>query len=343
LPFLSGSLALGLLALEFGVRRFMPYFDPRNRVVCRLNEEGLLLGVPSMTYRHGVPKGEFFVTVAFNHYGFRDSKDFLQASTNDIFVVGDSQTYGFGVEESNRFSTRLEQEVNTPVFNIAMPSNDFQGYGRLLAFAERHGGHVRNLIIGVCMENDLLDYSKAGDAPPDDDPGARPRPVRGRILLWLKSRSPLFLCCLATVHKNAFLRRLSERAGMARGIEDSTRANQDDPQILAASRDALLKIARPYDTVVLIIPSRVLWHGRHVEIEQKVHTHFVQMLREAGLGVVDLLPVFERSGAPLRNYFERDPHLNSQGHAAAAAALADYLRTADQWSFLNHRPPAVGK
>jgi hypothetical protein len=330
---LSG--AAGLLALELGIRQFLPYYDPRNQIIYRPNDEGMRMGVPSTTSRHGTPKGDFFITLSFNRYGLRDAKDFAQATTNDIFVLGDSQSLGWGVEETNRFSSLLEKKLARPVFNIAMVDNDLRGYQRLLDFVQRHGGHVRNLVIGVCMENDLLDYSKVSASQPAAPPKPARESLKRRLALWAQQHSALWICSSYTLEKHELFRRLFERIGLARNVEQITGINQYDSAVLAASRDELLKLARPFNSVVLIIPSRGLWYGHNIANEEKVHTGFVQMLREAGLRVVDMKPVLEQAGDPLHFYYKHDPHWTAEAHAAAAAALLQSLRAAPEWQFLS--------
>ena len=87
------------------------------------------------------------------------------------------------------------------------------------------------------------------------------------------------------------------------------------------SRDELVKLVAGRDALVLIIPSRNLWHGDYIATEQRVHEAFIRMLREAGLTVVDARPLLEASGDPLGCYFKTDPHWNARGHAIAGREL----------------------
>ena len=100
-----------LLLLEWLVRLFLPAFHPARQVVflrgIRRNAEGIMLGTPSTQINQRTAKGEYNVTVRFNRHGFRDAKDFTQGTARDIFVTGDSFSFGWGVEEPDRFSTAL--------------------------------------------------------------------------------------------------------------------------------------------------------------------------------------------------------------------------------------------
>ena len=79
--------------------------------------------------------------------------------------------------------------------------------------------------------------------------------------------------------------------------------------------------------MILIIPSRALWSGDHQASERRVHERFVGLLRQTGLTVIDMKSAFEQKGNPLGRYFITDPHWNPSGHAAAAEALLERLRT----------------
>ena len=150
-----------LALLELAVRRLFPYYSPSAQIPFRLAAKGMALGPAGQTVRMATPKGDYNSVLRFNEEGFRDGKSLATAA--DWFALGDSYTMGWGVAEEERFSDRLEQQFKTNgiparVFNIAIPDNII-GYGRLLNYAESRGAKVRHLVVGICMENDLRDYS----------------------------------------------------------------------------------------------------------------------------------------------------------------------------------------
>ena len=312
-----------LALLELAVRRLFPYYSPSAQIPFRLAAKGMALGPAGQTVRMATPKGDYNSVLRFNEDGFRDRKSLREATAADWFALGDSYTMGWGVAEEERFSDRLEQQFKTNgiparVFNIAIPDNII-GYGRLLNYAESRGAKVRHLVVGICMENDLRDYSDGKGAWDlmDLPLGSRKEAARD----WLKKHSALYIAASYCLQQSALTRGLMHKMGIARSIDELTGHNEWDETVLKTSRDELVKLVAGRETVILIIPSRNLWHGDYIETEKRVHEAFIRILREAGLNVLDLKPSLEASGDPLSCYFKTDPHWNARGHAIAGREL----------------------
>lgn len=331
----TGLACLG--GMEVLVRVFLPYYSPRNQFELQVNAEGVVTGPPGKTLKLGTPKGDWNVTMSFNRHGLRDTKDFTRSTPEDVFVIGDSYSLGWGVEETERYSNLLERRFHAPWFNLAIPE-DLLGYQRTLAFAERHGARVRHMVIGLCMENDLWDYTLPGSTHVRYQKQMAVT-LRHRVARWFKTHSALWICASYTLQKYPALRGFFEKIGIARNIEELTHKNDPSPQVLASTRDELVRLAANRHAVVLVIPSRALWQGRHTESERDIHDRMTRALREAGLSLVDMRPVLEQTGEPLAYYFKTDPHWNARGHALAADALARHFVQAPDWQFLRERPP----
>ena len=323
LSLLAITVLICLALLEWAVRWLFPYFSPSAQVPFRLAEKGMALGPAGQTVRMATPKGDYDSIIRFNEAGFRDAKDLATATVADWFALGDSYTMGWGVEEDQRFSNQLEQAfkaagIHSRVFNIAIPDN-LIGYGRLLRYAESRGAKVRQLIVGVCMENDLCDYSDGKGAWDlvDQPVSSKKEALRG----WLKKHSAVYIAASFVFQKSALTRGLLQKMGIARSVDELSGKNEWNETVLKTSRDEVVKLVSGRDAVILIIPSRRLWHGDNVQTERRVHEAFVRMVREAGLTVVDPRPRLEEGGDPLSYYFKTDPHWNARGHALAAQEL----------------------
>lgn len=309
------SCVIGLFVLETGVRWFIPQFDPSGSLRFHMTEDHVPLGTPDFVGRQYKNAGDFDVEVAFNRYGLRDRKDLVSSRPDDLFVVGDSYAMGWGVEERERYSDVLDELLRERVYNLAIPS-DLLGYARLVGYAEKHGAPVKRLIVGVCMENDLIDYDAL------EVPG-RAAEVKGLRWFknWLTANSGVYHAVATIAHRHPVLREAAIRSGLIVDNIAGMRRNQFSEAVLAMSVERLRRLVERYDTIVLVIPSRGLWVGGNEETETQVHERFVALLHEAGMEVVDMRPIFEATGDPMQFHFANDGHWNAKGHATAAEAL----------------------
>ncbi|HEX9636263.1 MAG TPA: hypothetical protein VGB99_01920, partial [Acidobacteriota bacterium] len=321
LALLLGSITFAAALLEFSIRVFVPRLDPSGSPVFQVDPHGLWLGPRNTTCRQFTFTGDYDVQVRFNRYGLRDRKDLADSTARDLFVVGDSFGFGWGVAEAERFSNRLDRLLPAAVYNLSIP-NDVLGYQRMVDYARANGATVRKLIVALCMENDLLDYASLRRQPPRDR--------RGRLdqaKAWLIANSAAGMGAATLIHAHPTLKRWGVRAGLLAGGAAGMPPYSYSETALAATAAELRRIADAYDTVVLLIPSRGLWVGGRRATETRVHRRLVARLRGLGLRLVDLKQRFETGGDPLQFYFPQDGHWNAAGHELAAEVLARHLRT----------------
>ena len=331
LSIVTGTMVICLGLAEVAARMLFPQFNPNAQLSFRAMPGGFALGPPSMTEWDAAPKGDFNVLVKFNQYGFRDAKDLQRSTEADWFAVGDSFTLGFGVDEEKRYSDLLEQKLHAAgdpahVYNIGIPGN-FVDYQHLVTYARSRGAKIGHLIIGVCMDNDLLDYRNERSDWADMAEVEAHQSAKDRFRHWLKAHSALYITASFGLEASPRGRRLMEKIGAAKDLValDAAYKNKLTDDELKTSRDELARLAAMSpDTLVLIIPSRRIWLADK-QTEERVHDRFVQLCRDAGLKVVDPKPLFEKDPAPLSFYFEHDPHWTPRGHEIAAQLLAETI------------------
>jgi hypothetical protein len=329
---------ISFVLLETAIRIFLPFYDPSGQVAfVRLGDAQI--GPPGAVVRQSKNTGDYDVEVRFNALGFRDEKLLTAATDRDLFVVGDSFPFGWGVEARDRFSDRLQAILNRPVFNIAIPGLDLDGYDRLLQQAEANGASIKNLIISVTMENDLrvYDISHPPGSPPNLLKGTSPplselsilRAYLTNLKAYLTAHSALYIAITNVVHKAALLQRTAVQLGLLIPNLDGMPDLVGSPEALTTSALRVLQLARGRDAIVLIIPSRRLWVGKTADRVEAVRIHeaFIENLRNSGMIVVDLRDRFEQGGNPLSYHFANDGHWNKEGHRLAAEALAKVLQS----------------
>ena len=312
------SVTVALLFIsEFLVRAFFPFYNPATQIVFKRSENGPYLGPPNKTVPQRAPKGDYDLEVSFNRFGFRDDKDLTTAKDSDWFSLGDSFGLGWGVEQQDRFSDVLDSLAPYKVFNISIPT-DILGYRRLLDYAESKGANVNNLLISICMENDLRDYATIMQ------PVTRKKTRKRKHLKTIaKTHSALFLFLTYELQKHTFTRNIVEGLGIAhkRDSNELLQKNRFNEQKLILTVNLLNDLIADRTAVILIIPSRALWIGDNRDQEAMTHTFLVNELRKKGIKVVDMRPAFEAGGNPMEYYFKNDPHWIPEGHKLAAEAL----------------------
>jgi hypothetical protein len=245
------AVAVAVVAQEFAIRLALPAYDPTAHVRFDLDPRlGVPRGRPNSVQRQVLNAGDSDVTVTFNRYGLRDRRDVATGTARDIYVVGDSFAFGWGVEETERFSDQLEPLIGRRVFNIGTPA-DLAGYERLIDEAIRLGADVRRVVVAVNMIDDIQDYARA-DAPAADPPFAvRLLPIKS----YLVANSSLYFLATSLVHGVPWLKRLMVRAGLIVPLQ-AVLAAAPTPRRIASSADRLAGLARRFDTLVVVIPSR---------------------------------------------------------------------------------------
>lgn len=311
---ISASIVCSALAIEIAIRFLFPQFDTSGHVQFSQSIGPVAIGAPGTTQRQIKNTGDFDVMVTFNEAGFRDRHLPKEAGPGTIMAVGDSFTFGWGVEESVRFSNQLEKIIGHPVINIAAPT-DFIGYRRLISYAIEKGATTSQIVVGVCMENDLSLYSNANLSSESKNFSS--------IKEWLIAHSATYFLFTTAVHNNKWLKSLAVRTGLIKENLSAIERPHYSPELVAASINNILALIEGFEARILIIPSRALWTG---SIEQRMdtaqlHDAFLRELLKRNVHVIDLRPFMEKSGDPLSFHFNNDGHWNAKGHRLAAELL----------------------
>ena len=315
------SMIVCFFLAELVMRQVYPSFDPRGNVVFHTKEDGVVLAEPNFSGRQWRNSGEFNVKVDINAYGFRDKKDLKNANSDDIFLVGDSFSFGHGVEEEERFGNVLQKlfTKGEQVYNLAISSSHFLNYKKNLEYAEKQGVEIENLMVGVCMENDILDYNailKAWETKVEEDDFS--------LKDWLNRKSCLYNFIAANLQSNRNWRSFLIKIGLVNDGITHYEIKESTSVELSSSLEALKKIIENRNSLVILIPSRMNWVSERSEITNASHEKFKTLLIENQIQFLDMKPVIESNGGgrPLETlHFKLDGHWNAWGHELAADSI----------------------
>lgn len=331
LAVLIGGVAAASVGVgEMAARMALPDIDPARQIKFVAGEGDVpILGPRDISLRQVKNTGDFNVSVSFNRHGFRDRGDVAASKPGDIVLVGDSFMLGWGIEEDQRTSNRLGALVGRPVYNVAIPT-DIDGFEQLLDYARRLGGRFSRVVVGVTMEMDLkmygADTATAPTAPAAPPPAPDWAARLAAVKTGLRDNSALYFVLTGLVHHNPLLAEAAARVGVLRPNLDGIHRNRFAPEIVTSSADRLAELASHYDAIVLIVPSRALWHGGNESEEVRRHDAFVTALRARGVDVVDPRPAMEAEGRGLAYHFANDGHWRAAGHDLAARLLAERVK-----------------
>lgn len=332
LGLLSGASLLSLVILEVAIRVTLPVYSPVGKLHFQCID-GMYLAPKNSQMRQWTNTGDFDVSVTTNQQGFRDAKDLRDANENDLFVIGDSFSFGHGVEVAERYSNRLEVALRRPVYNVSIPTN-IDGYLRMARYANEVSQGVGEVIVGVCMENDIGHYDELPRAcTPRTDLTSlntwidNPSKVTFMdVKLFLTAYSAAYAAITSVVHQSPTLKAMGVRLGALEETEFAGDGGFDEGKVLASAK-RLAQIASEFDVIAVVIPSRALWQGDNQGVASRTHHAFVAELARRGIRTLDLRPVFEREGQPLEYHFRHDSHWNREGHRVAADALIALINT----------------
>ena len=325
------SMVAAIFVAEWSIRLALPAYDPAGHVVWQHHPQaGTVLGQPGTVARQIKNSGDYNVSVRFNRHGFRDRQDVSSGDGKDIYVVGDSFVFGWGVEEHERFSNVLARLRNERVFNLAASLN-VDGYEKLFPYVEALGTKLGRVVLALNMIDDVQSYaaenSRTGSPPTPQPASAGIDLSLMTIKRFLLRESAFYFLMTQSVNHLQPLRRLLIRIGVIKTINEVASGPADQRSIdITAKR--LADLDQRYDLTVLIIPSRGLWVGARQKETRDVHDRMVRALRLRGIEVVDPLPELEKGENPLQYHFRNDGHWNPRGHGLIGEILRRALSEA---------------
>jgi lysophospholipase L1-like esterase len=322
------------------------FFEPDNELGCH--------GKPNFVGRFR--RTDFDVVVEQDENGFRRGELPNAAAEHDVYVLGDSFVWGYGVGQSDLLTNQIQRQLaGKRVHNLGLiGAGTVQEY---LIFQKQVVDKLKpgDAVVLVFFGNDFGDnigLHLSGRAYATIDQGkvcvVSPQPDSSlhQWKNWMKDKSCLFnllTYCADRFQDRRSLKNLGDRA---------TRPLPPPEKIQADTADSspAVRITRYYlsELKTACMAKGVRFYAANVpgqaELgeddvtstsdlclpEETAYRHtFERMVRELGIATVDLMAPMvaaKQSGRFARMTFEHDFHWNSAGHTIAAEAIAAAIK-----------------
>ena len=280
--------------------------------------------------------GDFNVNITINRSGFRETKPMSDAD-DAIWFVGDSFTFGWGVEQPERFSDFTGKLLGKKTYNIASPGTDICGYQAQIARVLKKTS-PEAVVVGLFIENDVKKYH----CPRGNGPGRQPENHTFLVTLpsfsitsikqALIKYSALYNVIVPRIKQSTTLVNFLIDVGIvARPHAEFFRAALVTEEILAGTIDEVIHIKSmiPNDAslIVLIIPTRRELQEDNLE-ERFLRRKIINMLEKQNIQVADPFAQLKKKGFG-NVHFSHDGHWTPLGHSIAAYSIKDLLAERD--------------
>jgi hypothetical protein len=339
------ALVVGLIFLvglaELGLRIFQPHW--RDYDSARFMTPFTQSGRPGMTIgRAGFDgwfaqnNGDFRHSIRINEFGLRSDEP-VTAAQRRIWILGDSMTFGWGVEAKDRYGDKLAAALGRPTYNIAAPGADVCGYQTLLARMPKEL-KPEAVVMGLVLENDALaNYDCSGKAQPAAvslEAPTNPSPL-SLALGWTKGtltqNSALYNTAVPALKRVRWVNDLFLAAGLIKP-EHGYKRFFGDHEVDLVAKSTVSAITRVRDLlpagvplIVLVIPARFEIRDND-PIYKALRLAVIEELNKLGIPNVDPFAGFKAAGfAP--THFIHDGHWSPLGHEIAAGALTEWFKT----------------
>jgi len=334
---LLASSALGLGLAELAVRALAPPLAEPNMVqIHRPSAEFDWELVPGSG---GV--GVLGETIRINAAGFRDVDRPLAKppGTFRIAVIGDSFTFGMGVELSETFHQALAARLAAEYPQVEVLGFGVAGYQlwQHLELLRRRVLDYDPDVVVLALFLDDIEKTRA----PHGDPAWQPHNPFAELLPAVQSPSRLWTL-LGNLYRLLEVRyRYRRGVDYLQGIEERKRSVDGFyRQVQAGTLPA--PVYRDYARTLGEFVAAVRGHGArcllayipdasqlHEPERQHINAFIGQLAAEFRVNLVDFTPLFEAVDDPRNLYlFPLDAHTSTAGHALMARALARALETA---------------
>jgi lysophospholipase L1-like esterase len=332
---LSTLFALFLSEIALRVMGFKPLYVSPERD--RFWKYDSLLGWAHEPGQEGIfETPQFRTVVRINEDGLRDRPHSYKRQNNieRIVVLGDSFAWGYGVEESERFSQQLEKSLNVEVINAGV-----SGYStdqELLWYRNEGIKYDTDLVILELAGNDVGDndrqlvstiYYKPKFVLENGQPILTGYPIpktspQGRFIYSISQRSALaFFLVQRYFDLQSLLAKSKGSSDHANSTASGISAEKEDFKLTIALLDEIRNIAESRKAKFMIVATGRWWEST----SGGTYKDFINTLQDNGFLVLEVesMPGFD----PEEMLIPNDGHWNQAGHKFVAEKIQAFIET----------------
>jgi len=332
------SLVLGIGLSEIVLRVAMPHWKEFSnaRFMTRVVVPGhkpVFAGRPGFDGYFAQNNGDFRVRIQLNEFGHRNPET-VAAADGQIWVIGDSMTFGWGVERKEMYSEILENRIGHPSYNLASPGTDICGYQAMIARMPKNL-KPRSVVIGLILENDLHIYNceAAGQATatqPQDQDNSGGGFSMSELKIFATRNFALYNFLAVSLKRVAAVQDLLVQLKIISQPHIITaQVNPNTIATLAGSAGAELERLRsmlPAGTPFLVLIAANRFEIRdNAAMDHDIRQAVKNELRRRGISTVDSFESFRTAGFAA-THFKHDGHWSALGHRIAGEAVATSLK-----------------
>lgn len=330
---MMAALAVGVLALEGMARLLMPQWRDfsSGRFLTLVDVPGrgtTSIGTPGFDGWFSQNNGDFRARIRINAFGLRNDEP-VAAADGRIWILGDSFSFGWGVEREESYTQVLADRLGFPAYNVATPGSNVCGWQALYARMPTDLRPVA-VVVGLTIENRVAVL----DCPAAAKVVVKAEEPNAISLLAIKAsltrHTALYNVISVSLKRINVIETILTKAGL---IEDPARIifHGHDPakadEMIAATTAELdrLRAMTPKNIpfVVVLFPARFELRDDTGHF-RRLRTGMAEALARHGIAVLDLYPEFKAAGLEA-THFAHDGHWNPRGHRIAGEALARWF------------------
>ena len=273
--------------------------------------------------------GDFRAHIHINDFGLRNNEP-VAAADNRIWILGDSMSFGWGVERNESYDQILAGRFGFPTYNIATPGSSVCGWQSLYARMPKQL-HPAAIVVGLTIENRVVILDCAANA--------RHAPAQGSFdissLSWteikysMTQHFALYNFLAVSLKRVDLAAAVLEKIGVInrpQGLPHVPDAAKVPKMIESTANEirrlrAMTPADRPF--LVVLFPSRFEIRDDNEHFRRK-RSGVAAALSRHDIPTLDLLSEFKAAGFA-STHFTHDGHWNAKGHRIAGEAIASWF------------------